>query len=354
MLDGEGCGRDGPPLKMPILTLSLAAIWRRFSAKGERWVKHADRINAIAKDPSASGRSALFASWTRSLTRYKLDPQDMGRPRTLTDYELREARERVGPILAAAGGTLDRLFQAVGGAGCCVLFTDRNGVPVDRRGAHSDDVVFHEWGLWPGAVWSEAAEGTNGIGTCLAEERALTIHKDQHFYARNTGLSCMVAPIHDHQGRLAAALDVSSCRSDLSDDICRLIAAAVVDAARRIEASHFGQAFAGARIVLAPDADLGSGALLAIGRDDLIIGATRAARLACGITDAQLAKSLPAESILKGTFDDGPALEQAERGALHRALAKSQGNVSAAAKTLGLSRATLHRKMRRLGLSRGE
>ena len=312
-------------------------------------MKHADRIAAVVTDPSASGRSALFASWARSLTRYKLDPQDSRPPRTLTARELSDARAEVEPLLSSAHATLDRLFLAVGGAGCCVLFTDRHGVPVDRRGACVDDATFHRWGLWTGAVWSEESEGTNGIGTCLAEDRALIIHRDQHFFARNTGLTCAVAPIHDHRGRLAAALDVSSCRTDLTEDIARLIAVSVTEAAHRIEARHFRSAFPDARIVLAPDADWASGALLAIDADDLIVGATHAARLTCEITDARIAAMLPADAVLSGS-DVG--LNQAERGVLQRALARSGGNVSAAAKSLRVSRATLHRKMRKLGLTR--
>jgi transcriptional regulator of acetoin/glycerol metabolism len=315
-------------------------------------MKHAERVAAIAKDPSASGRSALFASWARSMTRYKLDPLDTRPPHQLSEQELREARERVEPLLLSASGTLDRLFQAVGGTGCCVLFTDKHGVPLDRRGTCGDDITFRRWGLWTGSVWSEEYEGTNGIGTCLAEDRVLTIHREEHFHTRNTGLSCTVAPIHDHRGRLAAALDVSSCRDDLTEDFARLIAATVADAARRIEARNFRTAFPGARIVLAPEADWGSGALLAIGEDDLIIGATSAARIACGITDAMLDRMLPAAAILSDAAGDGEELGTAERGVLHRALARSGGNVSAAAKALGVSRATLHRKMRRVGLHR--
>jgi transcriptional regulator of acetoin/glycerol metabolism len=48
--------------------------------------------------------------------------------------------------------------------------------------------------------------------------------------------------------------------------------------------------------------------------------------------------------------ETGADLERAERGALRRALASSGGNVSAAARALGISRATLHRKMRSLGI----
>lgn len=128
---------------------------------------------------------------------------------------------------------------------------DKNGVPVARRGAGADDITYSDRGLWTGAIWSEAHEGTNGIGTCIIEERALTIHKDQHFHSKNTGLSCTAAPIFDHEGKLIAALDVSSCRADLSPAFSRLISMAVIDAARHIEAAHFECAFGDARVLLA-------------------------------------------------------------------------------------------------------
>uniref|UniRef100_UPI0035146029 helix-turn-helix domain-containing protein n=1 Tax=Pseudooceanicola sp. TaxID=1914328 RepID=UPI0035146029 len=49
--------------------------------------------------------------------------------------------------------------------------------------------------------------------------------------------------------------------------------------------------------------------------------------------------------------DDGPTgFEKAERAAVVRALARAGGNVSEAARALGVGRATLYRRMKRLGL----
>ena len=178
---------------------------------------HRDLIKQVLDDGAGPARSALAASWRRSMTLYGLDPESRGQVATLTETQLRAAREAMEPMTRAAQGVLDRLFLAVGDAGCCVLLCDAEGVPVERRGAATDDETFHRWGLWPGAVWSEAVEGTNGIGTALAEKRPVTIHRDQHFHARNTGLSCTSHPIHDPLGRLAGALDVSSCRADQTE-----------------------------------------------------------------------------------------------------------------------------------------
>ena len=312
---------------------------------------HPDRVRR-ALDDGAAARSALQASWRRSMALHGLDPAERGRAETLTEIQLREVQQAMEPLTRAAQSALDRLFLAVGDTGCCVLLTNAQGVPVDRRGAQADDETFHRWGLWQGAVWSEAVEGTNGIGTCLAEHRPLTIHKDQHFHTRNIALSCSTAPIHDHLGRLAGALDVSSARADLTEGFVGLIAAAVADAARTIESQAFRQAFPEARIVLAGDSERSTAALIAVDRHDLVVGATRAARIALRIDDARIAAQLPAVDVLALSTDGAEAeLIEAERGVVRRALARSSGNVSAAARALGVSRATLHRKLHRLGLT---
>ncbi len=312
---------------------------------------HAERVQS-AIGGNGAARSALVASWRRSVRLHGLKPQDAGRPQTVTEQELREVREYNGALTHLAQPVLDRLFSSVGGIGCCVLLADSNGVPVERRGAVADDDTFRHWGLWTGAIWSEACEGTNGIGTCIVEQRAVTIHRDQHFHARNAGLSCSVAPIHDHLGRLVAVLDVSSCRSDLTEAYAGLIFAAVNDAARKIETDYFRYHFQKARIVLAPVAEHNSGALLAIDRDDMVIGASRSARIALGLSEDGLKDPVPAADFFGNLTEQATDMAEAERGVIVRALARAEGKVSLAAKILGMSRATLHRKLNRLQIGR--
>ncbi|WP_061028095.1 GAF domain-containing protein [Bradyrhizobium sp. CCH5-F6] len=306
---------------------------------------HAARVEAAIASGQAA-RSALVASWRRSSRLHHLDPGGRAAPMRLTEAELHQARERVAPLLAAAQGAMDRLYQAVGAAGCCVLLADGDGVPVDRRGTVADDATFQSWGLWTGALWSEAHEGTNGIGTCLVEQRPLTIDRDQHFFARNTFLSCTAVPIYDHEAALAGVLDVSSCRADRTDAFASLIALAAGEAARRIEADLFRKAFTHARIVLTQAADGSCGGLVAVDADDLVIGATRSARMALGIAPGRTLQPVPAADLLGGDAERDH-LAGGQRAVLQRALLRAGGNVSAAAKALGVSRATLHRKLRR-------
>src|SRR5690606_3245104 len=176
-----------------------------------------------------------------------------------------------------------------------------------------------------GTAWSEAEAGTNGIGTCLAEGRAVTIHREQHFLARNIGLSCSSAPVHGPEGQLMAVIDVSTARADLPDAVAGLIGSTVAEVARKVEADLFHQHFPRARMVLVPGLDRGLGALLAVDADDLVLGATRAARSHLGLSGDLAAAPRPVADLLG--LDGHDSLQDAERAVLSRALARSGGNV---------------------------
>ena len=310
-------------------------------------MRHADYV--AQKSQSNSATSALAASWRRSLLKHGLDPSDARRPERLTLEELSQRRQAMDPFLRVAGPQLDQLFNLVGLSGCNVLLTDANGVVLDQRVNGADAEQFRDWGLWQGAIWSEAAQGTNGIGTCLAEGRQVTIHRDEHFHTRNTAMSCMDAPIWGPDGLLLAALDVSSARADQTERYNRLISAQVAQTARAIEAVFFRASFPDARIVVADDTP-DAAVLLAVDKDDLAIGATRAARRALGLEREGAIRPRPAADLL-GRGDDLTGFDKAERAAVARALARTDGNVSAAARALGIGRATLYRRMARLGLT---
>ena len=84
---------------------------------------------------------------------------------------------------------------------------------------------------------------------------------------------------------------------------------------------------------------------------DLVVGATRSARRRYGLPlDADF-NPTPAADLLGDTESRGVGFESAERRELKRALARAGGNMSAAARALGVSRATLYRRASKAGLS---
>jgi transcriptional regulator of acetoin/glycerol metabolism len=306
---------------------------------------HADAVIATAQGGAAL--NPVAASWRRSLMHHGLHPAESRAQDRLDDRAMRERVEASGPLLEIARPILDRLAAAAVEAGCAVYLTDSDGVILDERVRAADKRCFDTNGLGRGTCWAEASEGTNGIGTCLAERRPVIVHRDQHFRSRHTGLSCMGAPVFGATGELAAILDLSSWRADLSESYARLIAMTVNDAARRIEREVFRAAFVGARIVEAEPKDGVGPILLAVDRDDLVVGATRAARKRYRLADADVAARRPASDVL-GCGTREPGLRAAERSELQRALARARGNVSAAARDLGIGRATFYRKMKDL------
>lgn len=306
---------------------------------------HVTRVMRTVSCDASAARSRLAASWQRSFAHHRLDPA-AATPQDRDTRRLAEQEEMLGRLLHVASPRLDELFSTIGQSGHGVFMTDARGLILRARQRAADEADFIRSGLVAGGDWSEEAQGTNGIGTCLTEKRPLIIHRDQHYLARNIAMSCIDAPVFDHEGTLIAALDVSSPRAE-SDGFNQLIGAMVSGIASKIEIDLFRDIHSDRQIVLVGDDRAGT-ALLAVDRDGLVVGATRSARIGCGLARQGALRPVPLRDVLGETSE---GLSGAEKAALTRALARANGNVSAAARALGIGRATLYRRMKRLGIS---
>jgi len=232
------------------------------------------------------------ASWQRSVARYHIPQGSQQAPWVLTAQELSVSRAPVDELIGIAAHENDRLFAAVGKVGYALLFTAADGVVVDVRGEPARIQQFQHWGIWQGAVWAESVEGTNGIGTCIAEKAPVTVHCSHHFRARHATLSCCGAPVFDPNQNLVAVVDVSSCEPGLSEHSHALAFALTVEAARSIEERLFRHVHRHAWILSAIAPTLSQPILLAIENDERVVGADRYARTALDIADRQLAAGL--------------------------------------------------------------
>jgi transcriptional regulator of acetoin/glycerol metabolism len=207
------------------------------------FARHAQQVLTVAQGKAhhrygPGADPSIARSWLRCLEDYHLDPAQAMAPTVLEHARVLESRERLQQVLNIAGGEMNSLHQQLSG-GNAVLLTDARGIILNCVTEPGERRIFERAGLWLGADWSEAREGTNGIGTCLVERQCVTIHRDEHFRGRHTGLTCSASPVFDPHGDLLAVLDVSSARHDVTRQSQFHTMALVNLSAKMIESSYF-------------------------------------------------------------------------------------------------------------------
>jgi transcriptional regulator of acetoin/glycerol metabolism len=266
---------------------------------------HAEHVYSVAEGAAPPlGIQPVSSSWQRSAKKHGLDPLDSQAPRILTPAELKHFREPLDKLIFTARQEIDELYEVVREAGYTVLLCDSSGVAVAHRGENALASQFQYWGTWLGGVWSEEVEGTNGIGTVIAEERPVTVHRSQHFRSRHINLSCSGAPVFGVDGRLIAVLDVSAIDPELSERAHALTGVLTVRSARAIEERFFREQFCREWIVaVAPPEGGASDMLLAVAGNQRIVGANRAARTSLMLDDRGLHAGTSLWSIFERNID---------------------------------------------------
>lgn len=158
---------------------------------------------------ATSVTDCIVQSWKRCLDEYELDPERRPEPVLVDRSDLKERQEKSCRLVEIARSEMTNLYQQVAGSGHSILLTDHDGVVLNYVGDPMFTSTAVKTALQTGAVWSEKTQGTNGMGTCLVEKRPLIIHQDEHFFTKNTRLTCSAAPIFDPTGELVAVLDAS-------------------------------------------------------------------------------------------------------------------------------------------------
>ena len=311
---------------------------------------------------------------------------------------LADLDERHGALVRQARPETERLAHALRGTGCVVLLFNQRGVVIDRLCQESATPAPLLTATRKGVNVSERCVGTTAPAISLAEGLPYLVGREAHFFANVRPFFCVAAPIDAPDGQRLAALDITAYDNVPSFDIYAL----VVDAAAAIENSLFQPGPDGVVVRFHPRAELLSTpleGLLRVDPDGRISGANRvAARLLClprqgllgrafgdlfdrrlqalfGRSGAQRAdqvemlthvglqvmarfdcggaRAAPPPAGLAPGPDEDPAedeppsalkMRDLEREAIERTLVALQGNVSAAARQLGISRNTIYRR----------
>lgn len=121
-----------------------------------------------------------------------------------------------------------------------------------------------------------------------------------------------------------------------------MMEAVLVDAARRIERRSFLHAYGSHTVVLLGESNDISLPMVALDESRVVVGATFAARQMLKLDDADCNVCFDLGTRGRGV----PDFQEAERAVIEGALAMSGGKVAPAARLLGISRSTLHRKIK--------
>lgn len=260
---------------------------------------HVARVLSVAnRVADVDAESRIATSWRRCLISHKLDPARQGPPQTLTEAEVRHVAEPMEETIRLLTPELDDLARVLRDAGYCVNLADADATMLfSRLPGEADARMFMDWKIYTGSNFAETCEGTNGLGTALAEQKPILVHRDEHFRAQWHMFSCAVAPLFDQAGRLAGAVNITSCREDLERAAHQLALAVTMEATRRMEGAIFRDYFRNAWIATVPG-DGGSG-LLAYDDDRRIVGACRSARALLGLTDGLIASGIDLSRYIK-------------------------------------------------------
>jgi signal transduction histidine kinase/putative methionine-R-sulfoxide reductase with GAF domain len=204
----------------------LQRSWERLLADGALGLE-------LPPGATAGLRPTIVESWRRSLAT-GLDPTDMLAPIEADESEVLE-RWFEHPLGSLAQDLVEQLHKVAEESRSMVVVTDASGLILHRVGDRSLKERAAEMNLVEGARYSEAADGTNGIGTALAADHAFQVFAFEHFNERHHQWVCSGAPVHDPvTGRVVALVDLSSLWHTAHPRSLELVSAAARSMERRL------------------------------------------------------------------------------------------------------------------------
>ena len=152
----------------------------------------------------------VLNSWQRCL-QFGLEANQKSLPENiLTGSNLSARVEQRQGLIRLVQPNMTYLHSLIAGSGGMVLLADQHGVIVHAVGDSEFVPKADRVLLTKGASWLERHRGTNAIGTAIVEGGPVVVNGAEHFFETNSFLSCAAAPIYQPDGKVVGVLDISS------------------------------------------------------------------------------------------------------------------------------------------------
>jgi two-component system sensor histidine kinase KdpD len=153
------------------------------------------------------------------------------------DAQLHERWEANAQLLQAAHPVMHHLADLLADSGYVVVLTDATGCILTLLGDRHVRRRLARIDFIPGGSWSEAAAGTNAIGTALADGHMVQLMASEHYCAGWGDLTCTAAPIHHPvTGRIIGVLDVTGDYRLIRSHLTSVLATAALEVEQELRA----------------------------------------------------------------------------------------------------------------------
>ncbi|MCF8040020.1 MAG: sigma 54-interacting transcriptional regulator, partial [Desulfohalobiaceae bacterium] len=169
------------------------------------WEKVVQRGQAA---PTDSIRAIVLRSWMKCL-KLGLDPIKPPSPPVLSQESISALLTEYQEFIKIATPIMEMIEISVRGTGFIETLADAKGQVLAVKGDRKVMAMAEQNFYIPGCIRSTENAGTNGIGLCLEEGKAIQLTGAEHFNLYHHPWTCSSAPIKDVQERLLGALTLS-------------------------------------------------------------------------------------------------------------------------------------------------
>ncbi|MBG9586094.1 sigma-54-dependent Fis family transcriptional regulator [Cytobacillus firmus] len=156
----------------------------------------------------------ILESWYRC-KKERVNPYLNKGMHLLTEKELHNKKTQNSLLIEMTDPYLKKMDPMIKSSGMMALLVDPNGYVLSLLGNEKTLKDARRINFMEGVRWTEAAVGTNAIGTALETKEAVMIQGPEHYSVASHQWSCSATPILDDNGGLLGVIDVS-CPVDQS------------------------------------------------------------------------------------------------------------------------------------------